>query len=241
MGLADAKRAASLFRARAAAAPAERRPAGHGDELQELAETFRVTVGRLSSLVTELDAAHQQALQVEADKKRFYSDVIRSVTGGKLELVDPESIPDLGEPEAVLQVSDGAGYAAARKAIRDAATAAGMSEERADDLILAAGEAITNTMKHAQDGCCEVYRRDESVYVRVTDRGTGIGSQVLPQAILMPGFSTKISLGMGYKMVLRLCDRVWLATSPEGTTVLMQKRVESSPEEGLAAGLLSRL
>jgi anti-sigma regulatory factor (Ser/Thr protein kinase) len=230
-----------MFRARAAAAPAEHRHPAHGDELQELAETFRVTVGRLSSLVAELDAAHQQALQVEADKKRFYSDVIRSATGGKLELVDPEDVPDLGEPLAVIRVNDGEGYAAARKAIRDAATAAGMPEERADDLILAAGDAITNTMKHARDGCCEVYRTEDSIYVRVIDRGTGIGSQLLPQAILMPGFSTKISLGMGYKMVLRLCDKVWLATCPVGTIVLMQKRVEPSPEEGLAAGLLGRL
>ncbi|HEU4753459.1 MAG TPA: hypothetical protein VFU47_10170, partial [Armatimonadota bacterium] len=70
---------------------------------------------------------------------------------------------------------------------------------------------------------------------------TGILSQVLPQAIFMPGFSTKISLGMGYKMVLRLCDRVWLATGPEGTVVQMRKRIEPAPDEGLAAGLLERM
>lgn len=216
------------------------RPHG-GDELRDLAETFRVTVDRLSSLVRQLEAAHQREMQVEADKKRFYRDVIRAVTGGKLELADREEIPRFGEPIQVLSVTDGEGYAAARRAIRAIAEGAGMAPERADDLVLAAGEAITNTMKHASDGTCEIYRDPETIYVRVVDRGAGIGSQVLPQAILMPGFSTKVSLGMGYKMVLRLCDKVWLATGPEGTLVQMAKRIHPSPEDAFPEGLLDRI
>jgi anti-sigma regulatory factor (Ser/Thr protein kinase) len=242
MGLSFARKGSRLIgvkKERAAARavpPAE----GRGDELQELAETFRWTVRRLSSLVRELEEAHRRELQVEQEKKRFYRDVIRAVTQGKFELVDAEEIPEPGGPVFELPVRDAAEYAAARQAVRDAARAAAMPEEREADLLLAAGEIITNAMKHAEEGCLRIYRTDDAVHVRVTDAGAGIGSQHLPSALLMPGFSTKISLGMGYKMLLRLCDTVWLATGPEGTTVQVKKNIHASPADDLFPGLMDR-
>ena len=46
------------------------------------------------------------------------------------------------------------------------------------------------------------------------------------------GFSTKVSLGMGYTIMLELADRLWLATSPAGTVLQLEKRVrpELEPE-----------
>lgn len=206
------------------------RPEASGDELQELAETFRQTVERLSSLVRELETAHAKALQAEVEKKQFYRDVIRAVTQGKFELVDAGEIPTpVGTPTDI-PVMDSHGYAAARKAIRATAAEAGMNDERSGDLVLAAGEAITNAMKHAEGGCCLIFRNADSIQVRIQDRGAGIQSQDLPAAILLPGFSTKVSLGMGYTMMLKLCDRVWLATGPEGTVIQLEKKIEPAAE-----------
>src|SRR5579862_5460196 len=127
-------------RARSAARP-EPKACGGGDELRELAETFRQTVGRLSDLVHQLGAAHQETLRVEAEKKRFYREVIRAVTQGKFELVDEEELPVENDPPlAQLSVRTGPDYAAARTAIRAEATKAGLSDDRADELVLAAGE-----------------------------------------------------------------------------------------------------
>ena len=239
MGFSCARRqfgASSLRNRKTQNESAPREPSG--DELRELSETFQQTVGRLSSLVTELEEAHRQTLQAEQDKKRFYREVIRAVTLGKFELVDEQEIPQPGARVAELPVADGKGYAAARKAIRAAAEEAGLSEDQGADLLLAAGEAITNAMKHATAGICTLYRSDEGLFIRVKDSGGGIRSTNLPAAILMPGFSTKVSLGMGYTMMLKLCDRVWLSTGPEGTTVLLEKlrepRTPANPLEAAA-------
>lgn len=214
------------MRARGTAPAMETPPRRSGDELQELAETFRLTVERLSTLVTELESAHQLTLQAEIDKKHFYREVIRAVTRDRFLLVDAGGVPPCGRIITEIPVIDGPGYAAARRAIWEAGRAIGMSEERIGDLVLCAGEAITNAMKHARDGRCMVCQTPNSVVVRVTDEGSGILSHDLPAALLLPGYSTKVSLGMGYKMILRLCDRLWLSTGPEGTTVQMEMKIE---------------
>lgn len=204
---------------------------GPKDELRELSETFQQTVRRLSSLVHELEAAHELTIRAEQEKKIFYREVIRAVTRGKLEFVDPQEVPQIGTLVADLPTRDGPEYAAARQEIRKQCAAAGMSPERSADLLLAAGEAITNAMKHATDGRCTVYRSDPAVVVRVADKGAGIASHQLPATILTPGFSTKVSLGMGYTMMLKLCERVWLATGVDGTVIQLMKEIHEPPPD----------
>lgn len=219
-------------RPRAQVEPAAAKPTGDGDELRELAVTFRQTVHRLSSLVRELEEAHQETLRAEAEKKQFYRDVICAVTHGKFELVEQEQIPREGRLVVDLPVTNGPEFKAARNAIQESAEAAGLSEDRTTDLILAAAEALGNVLKHAADGRCQVRQTAEAVVVRISDRGTGIASHFLPAAILKPGFSTKVSLGMGYKMMLELVDRVWLGTSETGTIVQLEQRlVPTSPAD----------
>lgn len=215
-------RLASRHRPNAAPKPAA---VGEGDELRELAVTFRQTVHRLSSLVRELEDAHQETLRVEAEKKQFYRDVISAVTHGKFELVEKEQIPIAGRPVEEFPVTNGLEFKHARQAIQETAASAGLSEDRASDLVLAAAEALGNVLKHAVEGRCEIRVTEETVLVRITDRGTGIASHFLPAALLKPGFSTKVSLGMGYKMMLDLVDRVWLSTSEAGTIVQLEQRL----------------
>jgi anti-sigma regulatory factor (Ser/Thr protein kinase) len=203
------------------------------DELRELSETFQQTVRRLSSLVGELEAAHEKTIHAELEKKQFYREVIRAVTRGKFELVDRADIPLIGDRLAELPARDGPEYAAARQLLRKVCDEAGMSPERSADLLLAAGEAITNAMKHATEGRCEILRSPDSLLIRVSDRGGGIAAHHLPASILTPGFSTKVSLGMGYTMMLKLCDRVWLATGPDGTQIQLEKRIEGSEDEDM--------
>ncbi len=205
--------------------------AAEGDELRELAETFRLTVHRLSSLVRELEEAHEQTLRAEEEKKQFYREVIRTVTHGKFELVESGEIPEVGREVVDLPVTNGTEFGAARKTIQRAAQAAGMPEERITDLVLAAAEALGNALKHAVDGRCQVFAADDGIRVRISDRGTGIASHFLPAAILKPGFSTKVSLGMGYKMMLDLVDRVWLSTSENGTIVQLDQGFAPSPPQ----------
>ncbi|MCC2670104.1 MAG: hypothetical protein K0Q72_2575, partial [Armatimonadetes bacterium] len=203
---------------------------GH-DELRELSETFQQTVRRLSSLVHELEAAHEHTIRIELEKKQFYREVIRAVTRGKFELVDPGDVPEIGTLVHDLPASTGPEYAAVRAAVRKLTSERGLSEDRCADLLLATGEAITNAMKHATEGRCLIYAGDDALAIRVTDRGGGIASHQLPATILTPGFSTKVSLGMGYTMMRKRCDRVGLATGPEGTLIQLEKQIAEPPPE----------
>jgi anti-sigma regulatory factor (Ser/Thr protein kinase) len=212
-----------------------------GDELQELARTFEWTVERVSTLMRDLDAAHRRALEAEKEKREFYREVIRAVTGGKFDLVDDGTVPEIGKLVAETPVRDGPEYARARDAIMAAARQVGLPEERADDLLIAAGEAISNALKHASGGRCAVYVTADSVVMRMSDEGGGIRSLDLPNVILRPGFSTKISLGMGYTLMLNLTDRVWLSTSPQGTVVQIEKKVQPPPAAGSLVEAFARM
>ena len=89
-----------------------------------------------------------------------------------------------------------------------------------------AGEAATNTIKHAVDGTWQAGRSARGVWVRVSDSGGGIKSSELPHALFKKGYSTKISLGLGFTLMLGLADQVKLSTGPRGTTIQMFKQFD---------------
>lgn len=183
----------------------------------------------------ELKAAQERVLMIEAEKKRFYREVIRATTQGKLHLVDAEEIPTEGNLILDEPIDGADRYRGVRRRIRDTAQELGMSAEAASDIEIAAGEAMLNASKHGVDGRCAVYVAPGRVIVRISDRGRGIRAEDLPATVLLPGFSTKLSLGMGYTLMLELADQVWLATGPEGTVVQVEKRVRREELSPLAS------
>lgn len=68
---------------------------------------------------------------------------------------------------------------------------------------------------------------DSVVWVAVSDQGNGIEHLTLPRAVLLKGYSTKHSLGIGYTVMLGVADRVLLATSKDGTTVILTKSLDA--------------
>lgn len=203
----------------------------------QLREQNRVLDEKVRERTHHLEEAQRRLLEAEAEKKRFYCDVIRAVTQDKLHLVEPEEIPVEGERALEISLEDPSGYSRLRRELQELASRAEMRQDAADDLVLATGEAVTNAIKHAQRGRCEVYLSDDRLMVRVVDQGKGIRHEDLPASILVAGFSTQISLGMGYTVMLHSADCVWLATSPDGTVVQLAKWIR--PEEHPAASPLS--
>lgn len=177
----------------------------------------------------DLENAHQRVLAAEREKKRFYRDVIRLVTRDRFHLVDSNEIPTVGDPVLEMALDDPAKYRALRSRLREAAQSAGMASEQVEDLVLAVGEAATNAIKHAVGGRCAVYLGSDRVSARVSDRGGGIHPDDIPATLLQRGFSTKVSLGMGYALILELVDSVWLATDVGGTVIQLEKWIH--PEE----------
>ena len=183
----------------------------------------------------------KKLVEAEKDKREFCAQVVLAVTEGALHLVEPHEIPEMGEVVLDLSLEEEENYALLRHELRELSSQTGLNPEETEDLVLAAGEAVTNAIKHAVRGRCLVSVGDQSVTVRVTDRGEGIHPDALPETLFQAGFSTKISLGLGYTLLLKLVDEMWLATGPEGTTLqLTKRRPNADDQEAALLALLDR-
>jgi anti-sigma regulatory factor (Ser/Thr protein kinase) len=117
------------------------------------------------------------------------------------------------------------------------AGAEGMAETRIYDLVLAVGEATTNAFKHAGGGEASLHRTADGLMFVVSDHGPGMEALILPEVALKKGYSTIGSLGMGYKAMLSVADKVYLATGPSGTTVAVEMKLKAVEEPLAIAGL----
>lgn len=172
----------------------------------------------------------EQLLALEVDKKRFCCQLLNTVTRGKFHLVEEGEVPRQGQLLLELDLSQRDSFSELRQAVYRVASAEGMAEERVGDLVVAVGEAAGNAIKHAEVGRARVRKTRDRLQVEVSDQGPGIRAEDLPASILQPGFSTKVSLGMGYSLMLELVDRIWLASQPGGTTVQLEKGILAPPD-----------
>ena len=112
-----------------------------------------------------------------------------------------------------------------------------MEPGRVADLCTSVTEAATNAIKHGNGGTSRVWVNAEGIAVEIQDRGTGIAPAQLARATLEAGYSTRVSLGMGFHMMLQTVDTLALCTSDRGTTVLLQvsNRPRATEQESLLA------
>jgi PAS domain S-box-containing protein len=168
------------------------------------------------------DAADQQ--------HRFLRDVLYSVTEGKLRLCNlptdlPSPLPAAPDGSGQHIALDAAALSQLRHQVDVAAAGAGLPTARRGDLLMAVGEAAMNAVVHGGGGVGHV-RADPTqgtVQVWIEDAGAGIDLQELPRATLERGYSSGGSLGFGFGMMLRTCDRIWLLTGPAGTTIVLEQ------------------
>lgn len=170
-------------------------------------------------------------LTAERDKRHFYKETILAVTEGKFELGEQEDVETwIRKRDLAIQVPGAEQLAEARRSAIDYCIRQGLSPERASEFELAIGEAIGNAVKHAGSGWVYAGRTPKSVWVAVQDNGTGIDTFAIPKVALTSGYTTKASMGLGYTMILAVSDHVKLFSGPNGTTVVMEKRLRETPE-----------
>ncbi len=174
--------------------------------------------------VTDLREAEQALHRQDEGIRKAYVDVLDAVTGGKLILLTEEQLlEELGRPLGQPFVFGApAQLAMARSTIVCAAETRFPGRIRHNDLLSTSGEALDNAIKHAGGGSFQVYARGDCLQVAITDEGPGIDFRTLPRATLVPGFSTAASLGMGFTIMLQLCERVLLSTRPGRTVVVLE-------------------
>ena len=166
----------------------------------------------------------------EARQRQFLRDVLLSVTDGCLHLCDgpgdlPAPLVSYGSPLVVVRDNS---LSDLRHQVYEAAQAAGLPPERTHDLITAVGEAAMNAVTHAGQGVGWISIAAGKVQVRIEDQGEGITVENLPKATLARGFSTKATLGHGFKMMLQTVDRIFLLTGRGGTTVVLEQESRAS-------------
>ena len=181
--------------------------------------------------VTDLREAERALRRQEEGIRQAYVDVIDAVTGGRLILLTDEQLADeLGAPLAPQTVfGTPSQLATARRMVVRAAETSFPGSIRHTNLLSTVGEALDNALKHAGGGTYQAFAREECLQIAVTDEGPGIDFRTLPRATLVPGFSTAASLGMGFTIMLQLCERVLLTTQPGRTVVVLEFAPERKP------------
>lgn len=202
---------------------------------KEVLGTYIVYHGRPAVLgsvmdITERKRAEERRKELVGQQRQFYRQTIFSVTGGKLIISEPEEIAELYKHAVkiypLIAYSD---LETMRLELKSDVMAYGMTEQRAEDLVLCTGEAATNALKHANGGEVALIYKSERIYVHINDKGSGIDALTLPRITLERGYSTGKSLGMGYSIILDLSDEVLLNTGPTGTTVVIGMDIHARP------------
>jgi PAS domain S-box-containing protein len=183
--------------------------------------------------ITDMKKAYQREQDMEAHKREFYRRTILAATDGKLVISEKEEIDHLvNSPIASWSISNKEDLSSMRDDINRIARQEGMDESRIPYLLGCVVEAAANAIKHANGGCALLSRLYNALIFMMSDSGPGIGAHALPDVALVRGYSTAGTMGLGYKIIIRSADRVYLATGPEGTTVAV--------EMGLQAGHSAR-
>ena len=187
---------------------------------------LRSTLGELNRTNTDLQAANARLTESEQQRRVFNRDVLLAVTGGKLRLVEHDEMPPrdlVSESPALTQVLRVPQDASAlRHTLSRLGQETGMDPERVDDLCTATTEAATNAIKHGDGGLATVWADHDAITVQIEDHGTGIAPAHLARATLEQGFSTRVSLGMGFHLMLQSTDALALCTDSHGTTIFLQ-------------------
>lgn len=166
---------------------------------------------------------------LEEQKRQFYRETIFSVTNGKLDICDDCDVtPYRLSSQVSVEVRTAAQVSNARHEVEAFCRVHGFVGERLELFMVGVGEAITNAVKHGAQGTIYAGLRGEDLWVGIEDNGTGIESVILPRAVLLRGFSTKPSLGLGYSVMLDVADRIHLKTDAQGTFVVLEKAITES-------------
>jgi PAS domain S-box-containing protein len=184
-------------------------------------------------LLAEQDELLRQVDDAAARQRAFVKEMLFATTDGRLRLC----YGDAEMPEPLAQVGDAVELTrrslhGLRASVEVVAADAGFSQERILDIETGVSEAAMNAIVHGSGGTYSLHadRAAGVIQVWIRDHGRGIAEEILHKATLQRGFSSAGTLGHGFWLILRTCDRVYLCTSPQGTTlVLEQDRTPPAP------------
>lgn len=195
-------------------------------------QAYFVPVSIDSCLVTVFDMTEVLKTEKEREERELmiYRDVISAVTQGKLLLASDDEIQkqiDEVPAHCELRLTDPQDVSRARAMVKGIIEPLPLSSRRKSQLVLCVSEAATNVVKHVGEGKVSVFILGDAVRVLIQDNGPGIDIAQLPQVTLRKGYSTKLSLGYGFTIMLDFLDRLVMSTQ-EGTTLILEMNYQAS-------------
>jgi len=64
-------------------------------------------------------------------------------------------------------------------------------------------------------------KKSGEMHFIIKDSGTGFELEDLPKAVLLSGFSTKGSMGQGFTIMRKICNKIQLFTTETGSTLIL--------------------
>ncbi|MBT2663869.1 HD domain-containing phosphohydrolase [Bacillus sp. ISL-45] len=161
--------------------------------------------------------------QLESSILESYADIINKLSEEKIRLHTSREtlLNHLGDKLAEVEITKNSDVPKSRGIIKS------ILEQYAPHLDsmkvqVAVTEAVTNVLKHAIGGKLSITIKDNRMQFFISDKGSGIPLHEIPKTILVSGYSSKKSLGQGFKMIAKFCDEVQIQTSSNGTFVLIE-------------------
>jgi anti-sigma regulatory factor (Ser/Thr protein kinase) len=204
-------------------------------------------VGRLRASLDDLERLHTDLIEsdkklIESEERRiaFNREVLLAVTGSRIILCDEDELTSMlpGAPVMHFDINEPRDISTTRGIMREKIKELGLLTERMYDFEACTTEATTNCLKHAGKGTADLFIQDDEVLVLVADNGPGIAPVDLARATLEKGYSTRVSLGMGFKMMWELADTLAVCTSVDGTSILI--RMGDNPPNHFESSILDR-
>lgn len=195
-----------------------------GDEFEILGDTLNAAADMMLNYRRMIERDLQNTRMQREKIFHVYRDVICAVTQGKFNLMNYEEF-ELLKCEGVLQeeviIAAVTDVNAAQESIAAYLEKQGCSQQHLAHIVLSISEAVTNAIKHAGYGLMQIRALDHGVRISVADQGPGMDFDKLPNMIFQQGFSTKVSMGYGFSIIYRFADKIYLATSKNGTYLAM--------------------
>ncbi|OIK09980.1 ATP-binding protein [Bacillus sp. MUM 13] len=183
-----------------------------------------------TELFTCLDKPIQQeftSTHVESSEGKWgiYRDVIYAVTQEKFLLIEKEQVLVYKQGTEICRgtIKSRFDVPKCRNIAKDHLELEGIKKSTIMSLLLVLSEAITNTVKHAEEGKMTLVKDEKNQEIRIVveDNGPGFDLELLPKMTLLAGYSTKKSLGQGFTLMMKMSKRVSLYTSPEGSIIIL--------------------
>jgi anti-sigma regulatory factor (Ser/Thr protein kinase) len=184
-------------------------------------------------------AEEQQLTASSNDEKwKVYRDVIFAATQEKFLLITEEEVNKYKEGIVLCEgrIKDRSDIPICRNLAKVKLELEGFNNSTIMSWLLALSEAITNAIKHAEEGKMTIIKDEKNHEIRfiIEDKGPGFDLDDLPKKTLLAGYSTKKSLGQGFTLMMKMAKRVLLFTSSKGSTIILNFDISKENNNNLS-------